>query len=217
MPDRHAAAPSTAADARSPGQAWWSRAARRAQVRGVALGFELVGRWHKARHWLGNTDGMRIRGVDHLTLPCHDLRIAEDFYAGVLGARVLIRLDEERLIQLGRPADEARNGKHTSLVFDGGPRLDLFEHPIGQPPLLASHPHLAFSVTPPEMLRWKARLERSGVPTDGPRRLGPPGQASLYFNDPFGNHLELTTMGFAPEIPLGPPDMASLEYVWKRA
>jgi len=29
----------------------------------------------------------------------------------------------------------------------------------------------------------------------GPTRPGPPGQASFYFNDPFGNHLELVTLG----------------------
>lgn len=217
MANRAAVEPSPAGGAGAPSAAWWSRVARRAQVRGVALGLQLATRWHKTRHWLGNTEGMRIRGVDHLTLPCHDLRVAEDFYVGVLGARVLIRLDEEMILRRGRSAEDARNGKHLSLVFDGGPRIDLFEHAVGQPPPLAGHPHMAFWVTPPEMLRWKARLARSGIPTDGPRRLGPPGQASLYFNDPFGNHLELTTLGFAPEIPMGAPDMGSLEYAWKRA
>ena len=65
------------------------------------------------------------------------------------------------------------------------------------------------------MLRWRERLNDAGVPTFGPTRLGPPGQASLYFNDPFGNHLELVTHGFVPEIPIGPPDMASLDYEWR--
>ena len=64
------------------------------------------------------------------------------------------------------------------------------------------------------MLKWKARLESQGVPTQGPLQLGPPGQASLYFNDPFGNHLELECMGFTKPIPVRPPEMANV--VWKR-
>jgi hypothetical protein len=46
-----------------------------------------------------------------------------------------------------------------------------------------------------------------------PLQLGPPGQASLYFNDPFGNHLELECLGFARPIPVRPPDSAKL--AWK--
>ncbi len=73
------------------------------------------------------------------------------------------------------------------------------------------------SVSPPsEMLRWKKRLNDAGIPTYGPTRLGPPGQASLYFNDPSGNHLELVTHGFVPVIPVGPPDMKALAYEWRR-
>ncbi len=49
--------------------------------------------------------------------------------------------------------------------------------------------------------------------TDGPLQLGPPGQASLYFNDPFGNHLELECLGFSKPIPIRAPDMAQL--AWK--
>jgi len=84
-------------------------------------------------------------------------------------------------------------------------------------PALAGHPHHAFAVPPREMLRWKKKLEDAGVPTFGPTRLGPPGQASLYFNDPFGNHLEIVTQGYLPAIPVGPPDMAALRYDWGRA
>jgi hypothetical protein len=135
----------------------------------------------------------------------------------VLGARVLMRVDEAFLRKVGR-SDVASSGAiHTSIVFSGGPRLDLFIQPEGQPPLSAGHPHHAFFVTPGELLRWKKRLGDAGVPTYGPTRLGPPGQASLYFNDPSGNHLELVTHGFVPDIPIGPPDMATLRYAWKRA
>jgi catechol 2,3-dioxygenase-like lactoylglutathione lyase family enzyme len=168
--------------------------------------------WARARHSF--SFGPHVRGLDHVTIPCHDLRVAEDFYVGVLRARVLMRVDKAFLRKVGRFEDADAGAIHTSVVFSGGPRLDLFIQAEGQPPQLAGHPHHAFAVSAREMGRWKKRLNDAGVPTFGPTRLGPPGQASLYFNDPFGNHLELVTHGFVPDIPIGPPDMASLAYEW---
>jgi catechol 2,3-dioxygenase-like lactoylglutathione lyase family enzyme len=185
------------------------------RMRAIAAGMQLFDAWSKARHRVTNLRGPRVRAVDHVTLPCHDLRLAEEFYVGVLGAHVMMRVDAAFLRRMGRPEDELKAGVHLSLVFDGGPRVDLFEHDVGQPPLLAGHPHVAFRVDPAELFEWKRRLDERGIPSSGPRRLGPPGQASLYFNDPFGNHLELTALGCASEIPAGAPDMASLKYTWR--
>jgi catechol 2,3-dioxygenase-like lactoylglutathione lyase family enzyme len=86
----------------------------------------------------------------------------------------------------------------------------LFQYGDGQPPPLSDHPHLALEVSPNDLLAWRARLEAAGIPTDGPRRLGPRGQASLYFNDPSGNQLELTALGFTGPLPVGAPTMAKL-------
>jgi catechol 2,3-dioxygenase-like lactoylglutathione lyase family enzyme len=122
----------------------------------------------------------------------------------------MFRVDADFMRRMGRPPDEAARGTHISVVFDGGPRLDLFEYGEGQPPALADHPHLAFEVSPAELLTWRDKLEAAGVPTDGPRRLGPRGQASLYFNDPSGNHLELTALGFTGPLPVGAPTMSKL-------
>jgi catechol 2,3-dioxygenase-like lactoylglutathione lyase family enzyme len=168
--------------------------------------------WAQALHRLGF--GPKIRGLDHVTFPCTDLAVAEAFYLRVLGGRVLLRVDEAFLRKVGRHADAARGAIHTSVVFSRGPRIDLFIQQEGQPPPLAGHPHHAFAVSARQMLRWKKRLNDAGVPTYGPTQLGPPGQASLYFNDPFGNHLELVTHGFVPDIPIGAPDMTALTYSW---
>jgi catechol 2,3-dioxygenase-like lactoylglutathione lyase family enzyme len=157
----------------------------------------------------------RLFRLDHVTIPCRDLRVAEEFYLGVLGGRVLLRVDEAFLRSVGRFQDADAGAIHTSVVFSGGARIDLFIQRDGQPPPLAGHPHLAFAVSPRQMRRWRNRLNEAGVPTFGPTRLGPPGQASLYFNDPFGNHLELVALGFVPDIPIGAPDMASLAYQWR--
>ena len=190
-------------------------AVRFLRAKGTGLGMRVFNAWARVRHRLGF--GPRIFGLDHVTIPCRDLQVAEDFYVGVLGARVMLRIDEAFLRRVGRFADAEAGAIHTSIVFSGGPRLDLFIQPDGQPPALAGHPHHAFAVSPSEMVRWKKRLNEAGVPTFGPTRLGPPGQASLYFNDPFGNHLEVVTQGFVPDIPVGPPDMAALIYEWRRA
>jgi catechol 2,3-dioxygenase-like lactoylglutathione lyase family enzyme len=185
------------------------------RAKGASLGMRAMNAWARARHKLRL--GLNISALDHVTIPCRDLRVAEEFYVGLLGARVLVRIDEEFLRKVGRVEDAQAGAVHTSIVFSGGPRLDLFLQPEGQPTPLAGHPHHAFAVPAREMLRWRERLHRAGVPTFGPTRLGPPGQASLYFNDPFGNHLEIVTQGFVPPIPVGPPDMATLAYTWKGA
>jgi catechol 2,3-dioxygenase-like lactoylglutathione lyase family enzyme len=90
--------------------------------------------------------------------------------------------------------------------------VDLFLQSKGQPAPAQGHPHFAFRVAPGDMRRWKECLEARGIPTEGPLQLGFPGQASLYFNDPSGNHLEIVTHGFAEPIPIRPPEMTGLEW-----
>ncbi|KYF75709.1 VOC family protein [Sorangium sp. So ce388] len=189
----------------------------RVQRKAIGVGMRLFFAWSHLAYRLLPPWGGKLRAVDHLTVPCSDLQVAERFYAGLLGARVMMRVDVPFLERMGRPADEIARGVHLSIVFAGGPRLDLFESSIGQPPRAASHPHCALWVAPGKLLAWRKRLNDAGVPTYGPTQLGPPGQASLYFNDPFGNRLELVTFGFTGEIPIGPPDLSALDYAWTGA
>jgi catechol 2,3-dioxygenase-like lactoylglutathione lyase family enzyme len=173
---------------------------------GVAL-FNAVARF---RQRIGSLFRLRVRRLDHVTLPCRDLAVAEAFYVGVLGARVMLRIDAAFLRKMGRPESEWQRGNHLSLVFGAGARVDLFHADEGQPPHESDHPHYAFAVPAWQLLRWKAHLEAAGVHGFGPTRLGPPGQASLYFNDPFGNHLELCAQGLLTEVPIGAPDPSAL-------
>ena len=157
--------------------------------------------------------------VSHVTIPCRDLRIAEEFYVGLLGARVIIRIDAALRRAMGwTDADiDAKSADHLGITFgDHGTRLDLFEYPAGIPSADAPHhPHIGLTAPPEAFHAWRRRLLDHGVKVAGPTRLGRPGQASIYFNDPFGNHLELVTDGFVPEIPVGPPDMRTLAYEWR--
>jgi len=167
------------------------------------------------RPWRG-----KLQRLDHITIPCHDAKVAEEFYVDLLGARIVNRIDRKLLSRIGwREEDITRNAaEHLSVTLSGGPRLDLFVYPAGTPHLSAPmHPHIAFTVAPGKFIAWKQRLENWGVRVAGPTRPGPPGQASFYFNDPFGNHLEIITLGFvASDLPVGVPDRSQLAYRWKR-
>jgi catechol 2,3-dioxygenase-like lactoylglutathione lyase family enzyme len=123
-------------------------------------------------------------------------------------------IDAAALRRFGRPPAE-RDGDgtyHDSVLLGGETRVDLFLQREGQPGPTQGHPHVAFRVPPRDMLAWKRKLERAGVPTEGPLQLGYPGQASLYFNDPSGNHLEITCDGYTRDIPIRPPRLEGLGY-----
>jgi catechol 2,3-dioxygenase-like lactoylglutathione lyase family enzyme len=91
-------------------------------------------------------------------------------------------------------------------VFDGLPRSRPEPHGAAR----TAHPHLALRVDADELDAFTQRLRGAGVPIDGPRRLPPPGHASVYFSDPFGNTLELVTMGYGGGVAEGPPDVSRL-------
>ena len=128
----------------------------------------------------------RLAGIDHITIPVKDLEVAEQFYAGVLGGEVVFRGDSSWVTPGGQEPTP-----HISVIIGNSPKLNLFLQDCGQPLAHQGNPHIAFQVKGEDLIEWQIFLHSNGIPTDGPRRMGPPGQASLYFDDPFGNHLEL--------------------------
>jgi catechol 2,3-dioxygenase-like lactoylglutathione lyase family enzyme len=206
---------STATGAPATGSLSALEALRRKLIgRGVAFYFATARLMYRLRvPWRG-----KLRRLDHITIPCTDAAVAEQFYVGLLGAQVVRRIDRALLRRIGwRDEDIDRNAaEHLSVTIAGGPRLDLFLYPQGIPRQSAPlHPHIAFSVSPGKFLQWQRRLTGRGVRIAGPTRPGPPGQASFYFNDPFGNHLEIITLGFAAhDLPVGVPDRSQLDYQW---
>ena len=187
------------------------------RVRMVAFGFRSRALWARISRRLGSLGRPHVLAIDHVTVPVHDLDEARRFYCQVLGATFLMRVDNEFLRKVGRATvDPSTQGAfHISVLLGGSARVDLFLQNFGQAAPAQAHPHYAFGVRARDLQKWRARLEAMGVPTDGPLRLGPPGQASLYFNDPFGNHLELTCFGYPEEIPARTPEMSKL--VWRGA
>jgi len=156
----------------------------------------------------------RLVALDHVTIPVRDLEAARRFYCEVLGAEHFMTIDDETFRRFGRPpaANNGEGSHHVSVYLGGVTRIDLFLQQSGQPAIAQGHPHYAFKVPARHLLQWKTRLEQRGVPSEGPLQLGPPGQASLYFNDPFGNHLELACLGFAHSIPVRPPVMTAVAW-----
>lgn len=155
-----------------------------------------------------------LMGVSHLTLPVGDLALAERFYVDILGLTLVRRIDAQafRATLPERAAElDGENGPLHLELRCGALELDLFQQAGYRRTQLHPHPHLAFEVDADALSRFQARLSAHGVVFDGPRRLGPPGHASIYFTDPFGNLLELATFGHVGEIPIGPPDLRALE------
>jgi catechol 2,3-dioxygenase-like lactoylglutathione lyase family enzyme len=166
-----------------------------------------------------NTQAPSIDGFGHITLPVGDLDRAEQFYVALLGATLVRKLDRESFVRL-RPdraheVDADNSPLHIAVQFPDAPELHLFlqrglleRGQVKRTPI--PHPHIAMNVDHDELDVFAERLRAAKVPLDGPRRLGPPGHASLYFADPFGNTLELVTMGYRGVVEEGPPDVGRL-------
>ncbi len=155
-----------------------------------------------------------VDAIAHLTLPVGDIASAEAFYVGLLGAKLIRRFDRatflERRPDRAAEADADNSPLHLAVAFGDSPEIHLFLQRGRSRPTPPPHPHLALTVDAEDLLRFQARLRAAGVPTDGPRRLGPPGHASVYFADPFGNSLELVTTGYEGAVQSGPPEMSAL-------
>jgi catechol 2,3-dioxygenase-like lactoylglutathione lyase family enzyme len=180
----------------------------------IRLGFGAAARAVRVKRVLRQLGKPRIGALEHVTIAVRDLAVARKFFCDVLGAEHFMTIDDEAFKRFGRPpAPNGGEGAHHVSVYLGGTtRIDLFLQQTGQPAASQGHPHYAFQVPARHLLKWKARLESHGIPTEGPLQLGPPGQASLYFNDPFGNHLELVCLGFSKPIPIRFPVMSTVAW-----
>jgi catechol 2,3-dioxygenase-like lactoylglutathione lyase family enzyme len=182
----------------------------------IRLGFGAASRAVRMKRVLRQLGKPRLGALEHVTIAVRDLDVARKFFCDVLGAEHFMTIDDEAFKRFGRPpaANGGEGAHHVSVYLGGSTRIDLFLQQTGQPAVAQGHPHYAFQVPARHLLKWKARLESHGIPTEGPLQLGPPGQASLYFNDPFGNHLELVCMGFSKPIPTRFPVMSTV--AWRR-
>jgi predicted enzyme related to lactoylglutathione lyase len=147
---------------------------------------------------------VRIRGLNHFTLPVRDRYAAARFYTAVFNCEI----DHESA------PDRVQKGLARSLqvgvTLCEGVQLDLFEQDYGQPAVEQSHPHHAFDVRAEDIPLWVEQLRYWGVPFVGPMTRAGTRGCEIYFNDPDGNHLELHCSDYPDELrqqlPVGPYD-----------
>ena len=133
---------------------------------------------------------LKLTGWDHIALVVPDLVEAERWYVEVLGAEVVGRYNwgGDTSHPVG-PHEDIRLGKDVLSLFHGDPTRT-------QPRLI----HYAFNCrNMDELGTWKAHLESNGVALRGPMAHSGFGAVSIYFDDPWGYKLEITT--WLPDYP----------------
>jgi catechol 2,3-dioxygenase-like lactoylglutathione lyase family enzyme len=122
------------------------------------------------------------RAILETCLYVNDLDAAQAFYREVLGLRELSRQEGRHVF--------FRCGDAMLLLFNPAATAQLLEE---IPPHGAQGPgHVAFGVRQSELDAWRSRLSGQGVRIES-EVLWPSGVRSLYFRDPAGNSLELTS------------------------
>ncbi|MGI9391357.1 MAG: VOC family protein [Boseongicola sp.] len=125
---------------------------------------------------------IEIAALDHVHLYASDTGVAADWYCRVLGLTVLpssVRLDDGKYMATSR-------GQYCATIFKG------------QPPSDGDHTS-AFRVNGRTFISFGEALPRTDVIARDGRQLGKSNAVdhklawSYYFQDPDGNHLEITT------------------------
>jgi glyoxylase I family protein len=122
------------------------------------------------------------RGIHHAALICSDVEQTIGFYQGLLGFP-LIELVENRDYP-GSTHFFFDLGNNTLLGFFDFPGLGLDQLPEG----IGGVQHFAIAVPPDVHAQLRAKLDKAGIPYDGPQRGIP---ESIYLRDPDGIGIEL--------------------------
>jgi len=143
---------------------------------------------------------MQIQQIHHVAYRCNDAKETVDFYTKVLNMDFLVAISEERA-----PSTKAEDPyMHLFLDAGAGNILAFFEIP--QSPPMQKDPntpdwiqHIAFQVEDEDaLMAAKADLEAKGIDVVGPTNHEI--IKSIYFFDPNGHRLELTTVTGTPEM-----------------
>lgn len=125
---------------------------------------------------------MRPTAILETALYGSDVESLAAFYTRVLGLEALQRL--------GPQGSALLCGRSVLLLFD--PALTNAQRDEVPAHGAEGRGHVAFSIQPAEFDRWRRHLASSGVPVESEVDW-PRGGHSLYFRDPAGNSVELTT------------------------
>ncbi len=139
-----------------------------------------------------------LSGVDHVGLACIDPDVSGPFVEQILGGVELFRAgynDEDR--RLGRLRHIFYHVGHT--MVEVVEQEDGVSYPSKtNPGSVNTNPHWAFGATPEVLARFVKHLKQEGIPFDGPRSHTGVSAVSVYFRDPDGNNMEVTTWSPIP-------------------
>lgn len=132
--------------------------------------------------------------LSHAAFISSDTSATVAFYAGLLGMELVAAVLDDAIPSTGEPIPYF----HSFFRMADGSTIAFFEAPELPPPSADSHPayatfrHFAMEVDSPETVdAWAAWLQSNGIDV-----LGPVDHKiiySIYFRDPDGNRLEITT------------------------
>ena len=130
----------------------------------------------------------RLNRIVETALYVDDLDRARAFYEDSLGLAPLLKTKTLFAYDVG--------GANVLLLFQRGASLQTQASAGGAiPPHDGSGPlHIAFAIDAEDLAAWEAKLDRLGIAVEG-RMQWERGGTSLYFRDPDGHLLELTTPG----------------------
>ncbi len=146
--------------------------------------------------WPGvNAIGRIPRMLNHVAYVTHDAQATVDFYTGVLGMELVSTVIDDAIPSTGDPFPYF----HLFFRMADGSTIAFFESPGLPPAAPLSHPaydifnHIALQVDSREdIAAWHAWLKEQDVDVIGP--VDHKGLIlSIYFRDPNGLRLELTT------------------------
>lgn len=126
---------------------------------------------------------MKPDGILETALYVDDLKVAETFYKNVLGLELKVKSPERHLF--------FQCGQGMLLIFD--PKVTSIKSgPV--PAHGGTGPgHTAFKISSSDFDKWREHLKECAVEIETEIDW-PQGSQSIYFRDPAGNSLELTTL-----------------------
>lgn len=111
-----------------------------------------------------------------------DVEAAQEFYTRVLGLELDARVGDRHVF--------FRCGEAMFLLFN--PARTTQAGGMVPPHGATGAGHVAFAITAQDVAPWRERLQAEGVAIEA-EVTWPSGGQSLYFRDPAGNSIELTT------------------------
>jgi len=138
--------------------------------------------------------GLLPQKLHHAATAIADAARTADFYSRIMGMEMVHTVMDDRVPSTGQPFPYL----HLFFQMADGSTIAFFESPSLPPRALPSHPgydvfdHFAMEVASRDDVdRWARWLQANGVEIVGPTDHGI--IYSIYFHDPDGHRLELTT------------------------